>query len=85
MKKKVRFGELNINASFEWAGKELIKNNDRRARELGNRTEYIFSRNDIVSVFEEEEEEEINVYGCIPVYSSQDLADAYGLDDDWTP
>lgn len=69
MKKKIRFGELNIGDEFEWGGKDYRKLNDRRAVSLNPRNESIFNRSDNVRIEVMEEEDEDDFYPMFGITS----------------
>lgn len=89
MKKKVRFGSIDIGNDFDWKGRTLRKDGNRTASSIVPRSSFIFSSTDVVlidSVEENDVDDEYENYlvqgmGYIGGSSSssdpQDLMDSY--------
>lgn len=71
--KRVRFGEIRTGEDFEWGGRILRKDSDRRATSLVPRQEFIFKNSDMVSIQVPDPDEDDDFY---PMYGLGGLGTA---------
>lgn len=60
MKKKVRFGSIDIGNDFDWKGRTLKKDGNRTASSIVPRSSFIFSSTDVVLIDSVEENDDVD-------------------------
>lgn len=77
-KQKVRFCQISVGESFEWAGKEYTKIADRRALSLNPRMESIFGTTDTVRILVHDEDEDDYFYPAYGIIGSGQKTPSFG-------